>query len=95
MGAGSRSFRSISAVLPISLGWRVAFGFGAVLGLGVLVLRKAMPESPRWLLMHGYLNEAANIMDQIEIDALGASPTRPSVSESRWSSPARFGCAKS
>jgi MFS family permease len=71
MGAGLTLILLDPAVLPISLGWRVAFGFGAVLGLGVLVLRKAMPESPRWLLMHGYLNEAANTMDRIEIDALG------------------------
>ena len=71
MGAGLTLILLDPAVLPVSLGWRVAFGFGAVLGLGVLVLRKAMPESPRWLLMHGYLNEAANTMDRIEIDALG------------------------
>src|SRR4051812_48406777 len=31
------------------IGWRLAFGIGAVLGLGILVVRRHVPESPRWL----------------------------------------------
>jgi MFS family permease len=35
------------------LGWRLGFGIGAVLGLGILLLRRFVPESPRWLVTHG------------------------------------------
>jgi Arabinose efflux permease len=35
------------------IGWRLSFGLGAVLGLGILVLRRWIPESPRWLMLHG------------------------------------------
>ena len=56
---------------PITVGWRLAFGLGAVLGLGVLILRKTLPESPRWFLMHGHLRQAEITMDLIEIDARG------------------------
>lgn len=48
------------------VGWRVAFGLGAVLGLGILWLRRFVPESPRWLLVHGRVEEAAQVMAQIE-----------------------------
>ena len=36
-----------------AIGWRLAFGLGAVLALGVLVVRRHVPESPRWLFIHG------------------------------------------
>ena len=39
--------------LPIWLGWRFAFGIGATLGLIVIFFRRWIPESPRWLLIHG------------------------------------------
>jgi MFS family permease len=39
--------------LPVSYSWRVAFLFGPVLGFIILFVRKNLPESPRWLLMHG------------------------------------------
>jgi hypothetical protein len=32
-----------------NLGWRLAFGLGAVLGLGILLVRRNVPESPRWM----------------------------------------------
>jgi MFS family permease len=52
--------------LPADLGWRCAFGIGAVLGAVVLLLRRLLPESPRWLLIHGRLDEAQRVMQQIE-----------------------------
>src|SRR4051794_21260420 len=52
--------------LPVWLGWRLAFGIGAVLGLVVIFLRRWIPESPRWLLIHGRPAEAEQILDEVE-----------------------------
>ena len=38
---------------PTDVGWRLAFGMGAVLALGILLVRRNVPESPRWLTLHG------------------------------------------
>ena len=48
------------------LGWRLAFGIGAALGLVILYLRRFIPESPRWLMTHGRVAEAERIMAGIE-----------------------------
>jgi MFS family permease len=53
---------------PPSLGWRLAFGFGAVLAIMVLLLRRSLPESPRWLLTHGRHGEAETIVARIEAE---------------------------
>ncbi len=53
-------------VLALDLGWRVCFFMGAVLGLGVLLVRRHLPESPRWLFTHGKADEADRIVDDIE-----------------------------
>jgi len=52
--------------LDPDMGWRVAFGSGAVLGLIILYLRRFLPESPRWLMIHGKPREAEGVVEGIE-----------------------------
>ena len=49
-----------------NLGWRIAFGIGAALGIGVLLLRLKVPESPRWLMLRGQEKDAERIVGDIE-----------------------------
>jgi len=52
--------------IPPDLGWRVAYFSGAVIGIPILLLRHYVPESPRWLMLHGRNDEAARVVDGIE-----------------------------
>ena len=52
--------------LPVFWGWRVCFGLGVVLGLVVLLVRRNVPESPRWLFIHGRGREAEDLVTGIE-----------------------------
>ena len=53
-------------LVPINVGWRLGFAVGGCLGLGILLLRRYVPESPRWLVTHGYQQKAENTMADIE-----------------------------
>jgi len=53
-------------VIPETMGWRLCFLLGAVLGVGILLVRQALPESPRWLMTHGKTREAEEIVRGVE-----------------------------
>ncbi|MDX6388354.1 MAG: hypothetical protein QOD85_2156 [Gaiellaceae bacterium] len=53
-------------IFRLDLGWRLTFGLGAILGIGVLITRRVLPESPRWLMIRGRTEEAEKIVDGIE-----------------------------
>ncbi|MFT3927215.1 MAG: MFS transporter [Myxococcales bacterium] len=59
-------------IVPESLGWRLAFGAGAVLTVAVALVRHYVPESPRWLILHGRESEARLVVEGIEERARAA-----------------------
>jgi MFS family permease len=54
------------SLFPVDVGWRLAFGLGAVLGFTILLVRRNVPESPRWMFIHGRSKDAEALVDDIE-----------------------------
>jgi MFS family permease len=68
-----------SNVLGPELGWRAGFLLGAVLALAILLVRRHVPESPRWLLAHGRAEEAERIVADIEASVQARHGVLPEV----------------
>jgi MFS family permease len=72
IGAAAGAVASIilldPAVLPPDWGWRLAFLIGAMLGLVIFLMRMWLPESPRWLMTHGRVDEANRVLEGIEAE---------------------------
>jgi MFS family permease len=66
VGAGSTVLLLDPNIFAIDVGWRLGCAIGAVLGLGILLVRGFVPESPRWLVTHGYTQDAERTMRGIE-----------------------------
>jgi MFS family permease len=49
-----------------NVGWRLAFGLAAIMAVGILLVRRNVPESPRWLFLHGHEQEAERVTSDIE-----------------------------
>ena len=77
MGAVSAIVLLDPHLIGPDLGWRLAYLTGACLGLVVFVMRMWIPESPRWLMIHGQPDRAHAIVDDIERSAIGKVQDHP------------------
>ena len=55
-----------TSIFAADVGWRIAFGLGAILGVAILLVRRYVPESPRWMFIHGRDQDADQLVTEIE-----------------------------
>jgi MFS family permease len=70
-------------VMSVNIGWRLAFLLGPVLGLVIIFVRRHLPESPRWQVMHGYETQANETIDFIEHEVEQGGRQLPPVPEDK------------
>jgi MFS family permease len=68
--------------LSANLGWRLAFLLGPVLSLIIIYVRRNLPESPRWQIMHGREQAAEGSIAEIEQDVEATTGAVPPLDDS-------------
>jgi MFS family permease len=66
LGAAGSLLLLSGTLVSLNAGWRIGFATGGVLGLAVILLRRFVPESPRWLITHDRQRQADQTIGQIE-----------------------------
>ena len=91
LGAGLAALVTLCLLnnLPRDVGWRTAFGFGAVIALGTGLVRRYIPESPRWLLARGNMQAAEAVVENVEKGRFEGSASRHLRFASTTASPAK------
>lgn len=82
IGSASTVFLLNPHLLSVNLGWRIGFFLGPVIGLIIIYIRRYIPESPRWLMIHGRNAEAERIVGEIEEGVLSRGGKLAPVPES-------------
>ena len=67
------------SVLGPVRGWRACFALGALLAVAIVLVRRHVPESPRWLRAHGHDARALQIVDAIEAEVAAQHGPLPTV----------------
>jgi MFS family permease len=73
---------ALNNITPV-WGWRIAYLVGPLLALCIIYVRRSLPESPRWQIMHGREAEAEQSIRQIEDEVAATKGALPPVDESR------------
>ncbi len=66
IGGGASLVLLDPRVIDPEYGWRLAYFIGAAIGVPILLLRRFVPESPRWLMLHGQPGHADTVVREIE-----------------------------
>jgi MFS family permease len=73
IGAGLTILFLDQALFDVDAGWRFPFGIASVLGVFIIIMRLYLPESPRWLILHGRIQEAEELVLSIEARVLAST----------------------
>jgi len=73
---------ALNNITPV-WGWRVAYLVGPVLALVIIFVRRHLPESPRWQIMHGRHEQAEGSITEIEDDVGRTKGELPPVDKSK------------
>jgi MFS family permease len=81
--AGAVQIPLLSGAIDPNYGWRIALLLGPLFAIVIVFLRRRVPESPRWQIIHGHVHDAEASITDIEQEVKQAGKTLPAVDDSR------------